>query len=482
MKRFQWPLFIVCLGWMVIPLYAQIVLPQAPQPSAVPEKSFATPGSIPAASDIIPIPPKIPEGIWEPQPLVFIGAGPTSSMLAAMPVDGLEMLDDEQSVKSEPSKERDRARGERSDGNYERGTSALDRNQWDRAVEAFNRVIEAGGTRADGALYWKAYAQNKQGLQSEALSTLAQLSKSYPQSRWLKDAKALEVEIQSQTGRPVTPEKESDENLKLMAINGLLTSDPDRALPLLEKILQGNQSPRVKERALFVLSQSNSPKAREIIVQMAKGETNPDLQRKAIQDLSLFGGSESRKLLADIYASSSDVAVRKSIIQSFMLSGDKSTLFNLAKGEKDPELRKTAIRQLGVMGGQSELWQIYQVEPSVGVKREILQSMFIGGESSHLEDVARSEKDAQLRRAAIQSLGLMGSKHSAFLVTLYESEKDTSVRKKIIESLFIQGNAKALVDLAKKETDPEMKKKIVEQLSIMRSKDATDYLMELINK
>lgn len=37
---------------------------------------------------------------------------------------------------------------------------------------------------ADGALYWKAYAENKVGQRADALSTLVELQKSYPKSRW----------------------------------------------------------------------------------------------------------------------------------------------------------------------------------------------------------------------------------------------------------------------------------------------------------
>ncbi len=56
-----------------------------------------------------------------------------------------------------------------------------------------------------------------------------------------------------------------------MALNGLMNSNPERALPILEKLLAGSQSPRVKERALFVLSQSSAPQARETVVKFAKG-------------------------------------------------------------------------------------------------------------------------------------------------------------------------------------------------------------------
>jgi HEAT repeat protein len=109
--------------------------------------------------------------------------------------------------------------------------------------------------------------------------------------------------------------------------------------------------------------------------------------------------------------------------------------------------------------------------------------MFIGGNSDKLMEVARGEKDIRLRRAAIHSLGLMGGEHTgAALAAMYTSESDAALRGEIVNALFIQGNAKALVDLARKESNPEMKKAIVGKLSIMGSKDSTEYMLELLNK
>src|SRR5262245_24362292 len=181
----------------------------------------------------------------------------------------------------------------REDRYYERGTSALNENRWDRAVEAFSEAVKLGGRRADGALYWKAYAQNKLGQREEALTTLGQLVKTFPNSRWLNETKVLEAEIRQASGQPVTPERESDEELKLMAINKLLNTDAERAVPMLEKLLQGNQSPKLQERALFVLTQSNSPRAREVVARFARGGSDPDLQMKGLNYVGIYGNRES---------------------------------------------------------------------------------------------------------------------------------------------------------------------------------------------
>ena len=367
-------------------------------------------------------------------------------------------------------------------GLLQKGKAAIDGSRWDEAVDAFTAVASEKGAHADEALYWKAYALNKLGRRAEALATLAQLRKGYADSRWQDDAKALELEMRQASGEKVNPNAEPDEDLKLMALNGLMNNDPERAIPMLEKFLQGNQSPKLKERALFVLSQSDNAKGRQILLQIARGSSGPDLQMKAIHYLGIMGSKENRQALADLYASSNDANVKRAVLHGFMISGDRDHLLQAAKSEKNSELRMDAIHQLGISGGQAELWQLYQAEPSVEVKEAILHSMFVGGNTDKLVEVARGEKDVRLRKAAIHSLGIMGEHSGPALVSMYASESDPALRGEIVNALFIQGNAKAMVDLARKETNPEMKKMIVSKLSIMGSKDATEYMLELLNK
>jgi HEAT repeat protein len=153
----------------------------------------------------------------------------------------------------------------------------------------------------------------------------------------------------------------------------------------------------------------------------------------------------------------------------------------VAKTETTPELRGEAVQQLGVMHAGAELNDLYQTESSADVKKRILHAMFVGGQSDKLIELAKSEKNPDLRKSAIQNLGLMRSDGTAgTLIAIYASDASTDVRKAVVTALFIQNNAKALVDLARAEKNPDMKKEIVSKLSIMKSKDATDYLLELL--
>ena len=366
------------------------------------------------------------------------------------------------------------------DADYQRGLSELDAHQWDEAIASFAAAARRKAA-ADAALYWKAYAQNRSGGREEALATIRNLRANFPASRWLKDSRALELEIQSQLGSTVSPGAQPDDDLKLMAVNSLLRSEPGQALPLVQKLLAGNNPEKVKEQALFVLTQDSSPGAGKLLDSIAKGSSNPDLQLKAIRYMGMMGNTDARSALAALYRSSSDARVKRAILQSFMLSGSRDFLFNAAKTDQNPELRRDAIRQLALIGGQDQLWQLYQSDNSLENRRAILQSMFLSGNSSRLSEVALHETNPELRAAAIRSLGLMGDRgQGATLVSIYSSDKDPHVRTAILNSLFIQQNAKALIDLARQEKDPQLKKEIVQKLSLIHSKEATDYMLELL--
>jgi HEAT repeat protein len=306
------------------------------------------------------------------------------------------------------------------DADYDNGTRALDDHKYEQAVQRFDAVINGKSQRADGALYWKAYALNRLGRRDDALAALAVLRRDHPISRWLNEAQALEAEMKQGSGQAASPAQETNEDLKLLAINSLMGADPERAIPLLEGILKGNSTPAVRDRAMFVLTQNQSPRAQQILAQYAKGAGNPDLQMRAIRYIGMSGTSDARQQLVSIYNASNDVSVKRQVIQALMISGAKEPLLTLAKNEKDPELRADAIRQLGIIGATDQLLQ------------------------------------------------------------LYSSESDPKAKKAVIDGLFMHNDAKALVDLARKESDTAMKRSIVERLSMMHSKEATDYMMELL--
>jgi hypothetical protein len=361
---------------------------------------------------------------------------------------------------------------------YDCGRRAIDESQWDRAVEYFTRAAAVKGNRADGALYWKAYSQNRLGQRAEALTTLAELKNGYAKSRWTNDASALEVEVRQRAGQKVDPANTSDDELKLLALNAL--GDSPEAVPMLERLLTGPQSPKLKERALFVLAQNQNPAARAVVVKIAKGGGNPELQLKAVQYVGRTRTPESREVLAQVYSTAAEASVKRMIIRTYMEAQDRERLLALARTETDPALRMEAVRQLGNMRAGAELAELYARETSPEVKKQILRGMANGGSIDRLVAVADMEKDPELKRTAIRTLGV-NRDTAPHLVNFYSKDMNVDVRKAVIDALFTQGNATALVTIARKETDLELRKNLVTRLGNMRDNaEAKAYLLEIL--
>src|SRR5262245_15958708 len=307
----------------------------------------------------------------------------------------------EQAERECDREERQRDRAEQSRGRfdnlYEQGQEAIERAQWPQAVERFTALVSAKAPRADAALYWRAYSLDKLNRQAEALTSVAELLKGYPSSRWTADARALEIQVRQRAGQPVSPDVQADEELKLFAIQGLQHQDPEQAIPMLEKLLQGTSSPRVKERALFVLAQSNAARARQVMTAVARGGSNPDLQMKAIRYIGMNASQPNRQLLGEIYTSSTDIEVKRQILRAYTMSNDRERVLAAATSEKSPQLRAEAVRQLGMMGARDEVWQLYQKEPDAQVRGQIIQGLFMAGDSTHLLEIANNDANADLR-------------------------------------------------------------------------------------
>jgi len=217
-----------------------------------------------------------------------------------------------------------------------------------------------------------------------------------------------------------------DQDLRLLALRGIMQADPDKGVPIIER-MPADASPRERDRALSLLSQSQSSRAREAMFGAVRNNANPDLQRAAIRHLRTMEGADDREALAGVYRTTTDASVKRAILESYFISGSVDRTVEMAKGEQDSDLRRVAIRNLGMLN-----------QP---------------GASTGASDA---------------------------LVSIYNADRSSEIRRAVVNALFNQPNAKALVDLASAEKDPSVKKKIVSKLSLMHTPEATNYLLGLL--
>ena len=364
---------------------------------------------------------------------------------------------------------------------YRSGQQALEREDWDDASVIFGKIANKAGAEADASLYWKAYADWKQMKKKESLEGLQRLRSSYPKSAWADDAEALEQEIRG-GGPAASASSVEDEELMLYALDGLMQMDAEKAVPILEKLLAGNSSLRVKERALFVLSQSSSPRAREILVRTAKTGQPVSLRREAVKTLGISGTPEDIAALASIAKdTNAPPEIRNAVIEAYLISGRQDELYQIATTDPEPRIRLKAIEALGAIGALPQLRRLWATEQDPAVKRKLLEAFGVYGDIDTLVKVARETSDPQLRRKAIEGLGISGRPEAnKALRQMYGEFTSVEDRKKVLEGFMIQGDARTLVELFRIEKDPGMKKIIIQQLSVMNDPEATQVILEVL--
>ena len=187
---------------------------------------------------------------------------------------------------------------------FAEGTRSINESRWNDAIGIFSQIAQKKSDHADGALYWKAYAENKLGRIGDALASCAALRAAYPKSSWIDDCGALEIDIGTRTGEPVHPDTEQSDDLKLLALNSLMQHDEASARAQIEQILNDEDaSGKLKEGALFILGKKSADLTfPEIVrlsyvegdVRVARGKDNEKATgatwEKAVADLPLETG------------------------------------------------------------------------------------------------------------------------------------------------------------------------------------------------
>jgi HEAT repeat protein len=370
------------------------------------------------------------------------------------------------------------------DSNFSQGQSHMSQRQYEQAIMRFDRTIAQKSSRADAALYYKAYAQFKLGKTEDAVVTVTQLRKEYPQSRYLNDAKVLETEARRLKPQDIV----DDDEMKLIAIGAMQQADAERAVPLLEEVLNRNNSLRVKKGALYQLAlKSDQPRARAILLNYAKGGGNPDLQLEAIRYIAQNRDRQTTSTeLQQIYQTTQDTAVKLAIISAFRQSGNTPALVNIVNSVNTPvEIRRSAINGIAGIGVPQDLWVLYQKEENKDLRMQMISAFGSMQAFDQLSQVLKTEKDPEVRRRAVRSLGSLKADQSGkLLVDMYGTEQDIETRQAVISALGNQNNADALVAIARKEQNLQLRTTIIKRLADMveRSKVAADFMAEIIKK
>ena len=277
-------------------------------------------------------------------------------------------------------------------------------------------------------------------------------------------------------GQDEVSEVDEVEELKIAAIEALISAPPERALSAVTRVLRGNNSDDVKESALFILSQIETPEAQALLLDTAR-QSDGDLQEEAIQMIGVGGDPQALAGLRDIYASG-DSDVRESVLEAYLIADDSKSIYELAIAADNEEDLENAVEMLGAMGAIGDLRDLLeQIGPSEG----LIEAYAMAGDVESLRTIATDSSNPETQAEAIEALGIVGdSQADQVLVQIYKESPSEDVGEAALEGMRIWGNDEAVLQLYRDSTSTEEKKELRALWSIRGREGVGDLIDEAL--
>ncbi len=253
------------------------------------------------------------------------------------------------------------------------------------------------------------------------------------------------------------------ESLALAALEGLMVQPPERALPIIKKVLAGSQSTLVKRRALFVLSQLHVPEAQQLLLQASRSGDSA-LRQEAIRSIGIGGNPESLAALQETYRNG-DEAVKEQVLQAWMIAGRKEDVYQAAINARSEAEANQAIRMLGVMGAFNELRKLSD-RPNAG--SGLLDAYTIGGDLVGLRKIVDGNGDMSIRSEAVRRIGTLHNDASrAALREIYSGTNAPELKEAARQGMLISGDDAGVLALYRSAKTTDEKRELLRTLSMI---------------
>jgi HEAT repeat protein len=255
----------------------------------------------------------------------------------------------------------------------------------------------------------------------------------------------------------------ADEELALAALEGLMAQSPERALPIIKKVLAGSQTTLVKQRALFVLSQIDSPEAQQILAQTSRS-TDAAMRGEAIRSIGIGGDPKSLDALQEIYKTGNS-EVKQEVLQAWLIAGRKDAVYQAALNAKSEEEASEAIRMLGAMGATDELRKLGD-RPNAS--SGLLDAYAISGDLQSLRKIAEGSGERSVRIEAVRRIGIIQSDAArAALRDIYSRSSDEEIKDAALQGMLIAGDEQGVLTLYRAAKSSDEKRALLRYLAMM---------------
>ncbi len=393
----------------------------------------------------------------------------------------------------------------------------FNKDRYSDAADQFRRVFneyEKSEYAAD-AMYWYSYAMLKLDGRANLRNARAQLEQAkntYSRRELNDDTDALYQRIQSrlasigdsdaaewvsEQSEKIGEDRDLDDmETKIYALEGLMNMNEERALPILKKVLSDRRDShaRLREKAMFLLSQHQSEESVDILMDSAKNDPNAEVREKAVFWMSQTQSPRVTKFLEELALNNGDQQIQEKAIFALSQHNSDGSSEILRRIAKDPnvahELRAKSIFWLGQRKDTGPfLITLFDEVDDDELKEKVLFSVSQSGDgeaAKFLVSVAKDKKHpTEVRKQALFWAGQQDHISTEDLVTTYQTVTDREFREHVIFVMSQQrgdSGLDAMIKLARKERDPELKKKFLFWIGQSNSQKAADFLEAIINE
>lgn len=429
------------------------------------------------------------------------------------------------------------------------GRELIGERKWAAATAKFNDLVQVypRDKNLDAALYWLAFCLKQQGRPREADQTLERLIKEYPRSQWNDDARALRLELAGLLGdldaagkvlererkiverdrktfdearqrtqetrermrearermqimrernQNASPTDDPNEAIKLIALQSLFQSDPERAMSVAVGFLNADSktSLAIQDAALGLIARHGGENAWPALADTARNQSIAEsVREQAIYWIAQRNREQALDALIQLYDGESEVRLKDRLLYWLAQSNNeraKAKIIEVARGDNRSELRDRAIYWIAQRGGEqsfNSLTEFYGGEKDPAIKDRILYWFAQSNEpraQARVIEIARSDNSPELRDRAIYWIAQRkGEEATDSLIRLYDGQNEEAIKERILYWLGQRGGKAGLQKLfaiARSDSSLSLRERAVYYLAGSKDPEAIKLLEQIL--
>ncbi len=405
---------------------------------------------------------------------------------------------------------------EESTRKMEEARAALNRAKYAEAAELMAEVyrLEKNTEAAGNALYWEAFAryrlqrkvERKRAVellklqqQEFALAETAQEGEALLLRLYAEMAERGEIEGIQEIERASHEEIQREET-RIQALHALMNMNPDRAVPILEKIVRDDSegTTEMRRNALFILCRADNERSEDILLDLVQTSTDPEMLSEIVMCLSMKNSDRALEAIIALFEKSDDAEVTDSALFALgQHGGDRAfgILAGIARDkDRDSESRSQALFALSQTGRDADVAAISMEMLEAAEDPEIMEMALFS--LSHLESevpdrvfmdlVNNPNADDDMRAQALFFAAQRSDLSLEFLMEVYNKADSADLKLQVCHVIAqldqSDDGLEALIRIARQETDAEIKLNMLHWIGQFDSDKAANYLLEVINQ